>query len=170
MMHIKESVFDGKYPNADRLDLVARMGGPLYCRASGPAVFELPKPTHTGIGFDALPESVRNSRILTGNDLGKLAGARELPDRDTIREKWEGVFSTHLEPAPDELEIELRVGDPEHAVAALAARVQSGARVDPEETFHRIAQLYLRRNEIDRAWECAMAPEVVAMPAISNAR
>jgi hypothetical protein len=56
------------------------MGGDYYCRASGDAVFTVPKPNmKLGVGIDALPEAIRNSTVLTGNDLGMLANVSELP-------------------------------------------------------------------------------------------
>jgi len=62
------------------LDLVGRHGGAFYCRASGAALFELPKPAGLPIGYDALPARLRASAILTGQDLGQLAQVTELPD------------------------------------------------------------------------------------------
>ena len=57
-----------------KLDAVARLGGDWYCRASGASLFEVPKPNrHIGIGIDQLPEHLRNSDVLTGNELGRLA-------------------------------------------------------------------------------------------------
>jgi hypothetical protein len=59
------------------------MGGDFYCRASGAAVFTVPKPnTELGIGIDALPEAIRHSTILTGNQLGMLANVHQLPEAD----------------------------------------------------------------------------------------
>lgn len=80
-MHISEAILnDNKQIDPQLADLVARMGFDYYCRASGTAVFEVPKPnTLLGIGFDQLPESIRNSKILTGNDLGLLANVHEMP-------------------------------------------------------------------------------------------
>ncbi len=86
-MHIDENVLDS-YGNIDpnRIDLVARMGNDWYCRASGNALFELAKPGRDhGIGVNALPVHVRNSRILTGNDLGLLGGISELPTAEEIK-------------------------------------------------------------------------------------
>ena len=86
-MHIDESVMDS-YGNIDpnRIDLVARMGNDWYCRASGNALFELAKPGRDhGIGVNALPMHVRDSRILTGNDLGLLGGISELPTAEEIK-------------------------------------------------------------------------------------
>ena len=57
-----------------KLDAVARLGGDWYCRASGSSLFEVPKPNrHIGIGFDELPDFLRTSNVLTGNELGRLA-------------------------------------------------------------------------------------------------
>lgn len=71
-----------------KLDLVGRMGGGWYSRASGNSLFQIPKPTKkTGMGVDQLPSSIRNSRILTGNDLGRLGNSDQLPESDTIL-KW----------------------------------------------------------------------------------
>ncbi|MCU0405296.1 MAG: flavin reductase family protein, partial [Chitinophagaceae bacterium] len=67
----------------NKIDLVARMGGDYYCRASGQAVFTVPKPnTQLGIGLDALPANIRNSTILSGNDLGMLANVHDMPSID----------------------------------------------------------------------------------------
>jgi flavin reductase (DIM6/NTAB) family NADH-FMN oxidoreductase RutF len=83
-MHINDAVLNEKQQiDPNLIDLVARMGFDYYCRASGNAVFEVPKPnTQLGIGFDQLPESIRKSTILTGNELGKLANVHELPNID----------------------------------------------------------------------------------------
>jgi flavin reductase (DIM6/NTAB) family NADH-FMN oxidoreductase RutF len=59
-------------------DWVGRMGGNYYVRASGDALFEVARPTR-GVGFEQLPPSVRNSSVLTGNDLGKLASVERIP-------------------------------------------------------------------------------------------
>jgi len=80
-MHIDDNVLneDGRI-NPHKIDLVARMGGDYYCRASGNAVFEVPKPNQQcGIGIDTLPPNIRNSSELTGNDLGMLANSTSIP-------------------------------------------------------------------------------------------
>ncbi|MGO4289356.1 flavin reductase family protein [Chitinophaga sp. RAB17] len=81
MLHINDNILDaqGKI-DPHKIDLVARMGGDYYCRASGSAVFEVAKPnTQLGIGVDALPLAIRNSHILTGNNLGQLGNVHEVP-------------------------------------------------------------------------------------------
>jgi hypothetical protein len=56
------------------------MGGDYYCRASGAALFEVEKPnTNMGMGVDALPEFIKNSKVLTGNNLGQLGNCTSIP-------------------------------------------------------------------------------------------
>lgn len=81
-MHIKDEILDdeGKI-DPFKIDAVARMGGDWYCRANGEASFKVPKPLEKiGIGIDQLPAVLRNSKVLTGNDLGMLANVEKLPE------------------------------------------------------------------------------------------
>ena len=84
-MHINETVLD-KNGSIDqvKLDLVARAGGSFYSRARD-SFFEIPKPIlQKGIGVDTLPKEVRNSEILTGNNLGQLANVEFLPKEHDV--------------------------------------------------------------------------------------
>ncbi|MEW4923306.1 flavin reductase family protein [Algibacter sp. 2305UL17-15] len=70
--------------NQKKLDLVARAGGDVYSRANK-GFFEIPKPTlKLGIGVDSFPDYVKNSMILTGNDLGMLANVEALPTQEDV--------------------------------------------------------------------------------------
>ena len=84
VMHIQDRILDESgHIDPDRIDLVARMGRDYYCRASGDAVFVVPKPsTELGIGFDRLPPSVSHSEVLSGNDLARLASVTGIPSVD----------------------------------------------------------------------------------------
>ncbi len=87
-MHIEESILneDGAI-DQHKIDLVARMGGNWYCRADKNSMFEIEKPITTiGVGFDAIPEDIKNSEILTGNDLGQLGNIEEIPDETKVNE------------------------------------------------------------------------------------
>ncbi|MBE8715236.1 flavin reductase family protein [Sphingobacterium hungaricum] len=68
-----------------KLDLVARLGGDWYCRVTQENLFEVPKPLRNlGIGVDQLPESIRKSSILTGNQLAMLANVERIPAVEEI--------------------------------------------------------------------------------------
>lgn len=85
-IHIREEFLDdeGNIDN-EKLDLVGRNGGSWYTRASGDALFQIPKPLRSlGIGVDRLPVHVQQSSILTGNNLGRLGNLKELPSDDEI--------------------------------------------------------------------------------------
>lgn len=87
-MHIKDEILD-ETQNIDphKIDLVGRMGGEWYCRASGSGIFEIEKPnSKLGIGIDQIPSDIRNSVILSGNDLGKLGNCAELPNETDVNE------------------------------------------------------------------------------------
>lgn len=84
-MHVDDNVLDAN-GNIDphKIDLVARMGGNYYCRASGNAVFEVTKPNlDLGVGVDGLPDAIRKSHVLSGNDLGILGNCTTVPDKDS---------------------------------------------------------------------------------------
>ena len=88
LIHIRESLLDesGKIDQA-RIDLVARLGGDWYCRVTKDNLFKVAKPIATlGIGFDSLPFAIRNSRILTGNNLGQLANVETLPSDEEVED------------------------------------------------------------------------------------
>lgn len=84
-LHIDKAILaaDGSI-DQHKIDLVARMGGSYYTRAKA-GFFEIPKPLSTlGIGVDNLPEFVKNSTVLSGNDLGLLANIEKLPNKAAI--------------------------------------------------------------------------------------
>ena len=86
LMHIDDSILNPENKiDANKIDLVARMGGDMYCRASGNALFSVAKPlTIPGIGIDSLPEKIRNSKVLTGNNLGQLGNVHDLPGQEAV--------------------------------------------------------------------------------------
>ncbi len=85
--HVREACFVNGLLHPDALDLVGRNGGAFYTRASGAAVFQVPKPAGRPLGYDALPETLRQSQILTANDLAQLANSPGLPDLSAPQRK-----------------------------------------------------------------------------------
>ncbi|MBS1928136.1 MAG: flavin reductase family protein [Chitinophagaceae bacterium] len=84
MMHIDECILDEKQMiDQTKIQHIARLGGNWYCKVDKSNLFEVEKPNVLlGIGIDALPHSIRNSKILTGNHLGKLGNVHEFPKID----------------------------------------------------------------------------------------
>jgi len=133
-IHISENVL-----NADglidqhKIDLVSRMGGNWYCRSDRSSMFEIQKPITTcGIGFDQLPADIRNSKVLSGNDLGFLAGIEELPNETDVNEykllELSEIFLS-LENNPQELETAL----------------------------HQQAKTLIGEQNLEEAWKCLLS-------------
>ena len=97
LMHIDESILnEAGGIDQNKIDLVARLGGNWYCRASGDSLFEVAKPLTTiGIGVDGIPSDIRMSKVLTGNNLGQLGNCERMPASQEIDEYKNSEHFTH---------------------------------------------------------------------------
>ena len=152
MLHVRDEMFEGDTIDPRRLDLVGRMGNNWYVRASGEALFELSKPRGNGIGIDMLPRHIRESRILTGNNLARLASVSEIPDPDSILASWAEQLRAS---APGVLSGEILT-----LVNEFLHGTRSPQMVADELFLH--ARAFLDVSDVAAAWECAM----MADPAI----
>ncbi|MFN8355611.1 MAG: flavin reductase family protein [Spirosomataceae bacterium] len=85
LAHFSEQILDENGRLAPlKTDWIGRMGGDWYVRASGEALFHVARPVK-GIGFDQIPDFIKHSSLLTGNELGKLANVESLPSADDIQ-------------------------------------------------------------------------------------
>jgi flavin reductase (DIM6/NTAB) family NADH-FMN oxidoreductase RutF len=84
-MHISKAILDANGSiDQHKIDLVARAGGRYYSRARD-GFFEIDKPIATlGVGVDSIPVEIRNSSVLTGNNLGMLGNVEQLPSKETV--------------------------------------------------------------------------------------
>lgn len=85
-IHIAENVIDDRNRiDPHKLDLVGRLGRAWYVRASGDALFSLyQSPDDIAMGFDKLPESIRQSMILTGSEIASIASLTAFPSEEEI--------------------------------------------------------------------------------------
>ncbi len=92
-VHVRQSLMtEDNRIDLDKLQMMGRMGGNYYVKAFGDALTHITKPNEKlGVGFDALPEDLLRSKILTGSNLAKIANFERLPIREEIDE--ETVFS-----------------------------------------------------------------------------
>jgi flavin reductase (DIM6/NTAB) family NADH-FMN oxidoreductase RutF len=110
MLHLNNDVLNEQQQiDPHKIDLVARMGGDYYCRASGDAIFKVAKPNlNLGMGIDALPDMVKQSHVLSGNHLGQLGNVAQMPPADPEfrlpeNANWETLVANYL----DEQQIDL---------------------------------------------------------------
>ncbi|HEY1007723.1 MAG TPA: flavin reductase family protein [Sphingobacteriaceae bacterium] len=131
LIHIREEILDesGKIDQA-KIDLVARLGGDWYCRVTRDNLFRVAKPLTTlGIGVDALPYAVRNSKVLSGNNLGQLGNVEHLPE---------------------DREIENMKSDPEVRDLLDATYGDQATR---EILLHTLAKAWLEEGRVTDAWK-----------------
>jgi flavin reductase (DIM6/NTAB) family NADH-FMN oxidoreductase RutF len=111
-MHIKDDLLDEhKKIDQRKIKHVARLGGDWYCRVDEENLFLVAKPsTQLGIGIDNLPESIRSSNVLSGNDLGQLANVPEMPVIDpAFEDDHAKQIVQYYNVNPDDMEKELHL-------------------------------------------------------------
>jgi flavin reductase (DIM6/NTAB) family NADH-FMN oxidoreductase RutF len=131
-MHIDDSILDkNKKIDQTKIHHVARLGGDWYCKVDSGSLFIVEKPNQQiGIGIDALPERIRMSTVLSGNNLGQLGNVHELPVADPAFEDdmLKNIFR-YYSVNPDEMEREL----------------------------HKYAKALLILGEVEKAWQVLIA-------------
>ena len=103
-IHVNETILNqNNQIDQHKIDLVSRLGGNWYCRASGDSLFEVEKPLTTlGIGVDQIPTDIRFSPVLTGNHLGQLGNVEALPDQESLQEfKQSEIYALLLMDIPN---------------------------------------------------------------------
>jgi flavin reductase (DIM6/NTAB) family NADH-FMN oxidoreductase RutF len=134
VLHIDDNLLtqDNRFDQT-RLEHVARLGGDWYCKVSKENLFQVPKPNvKLGIGIDALPQSIRQSRVLTGNQLGQLANVHETPS---------------LMPSFDDVHVKNIV------------QYFSVNPADMEKELHNYAAQLLDQNKVEEAWQVLLFGE-----------
>ena len=134
LAHVSEAVLDEEQRiDPHKLDAIGRMGGSLYCRASGEALFEIARPVREkGIGVDHLPQHIRESNVLTGSNLAQLANVAQVPD------------AADLQAYADEPRISRRW------------KLYSLTPESLPEKMHELARDFLRQGEVMKAWAALM--------------
>lgn len=134
-IHIKEQILDssGRIDQV-KIDLVARLGGDWYCRVTEENLFQVEKPVRTlGIGVDTIPSAIRNSDILSGNNLGQLGNVEALPSDDEI---------TQFQSDPELKQIlDATIGD----------------TTNRERELHQYARKLLEEGRVAEAWKALLS-------------
>lgn len=134
-MHVDQAILnaDKTMIDQEKMHHVARLGGDWYCKVNSSNLFKVAKPnTQLGIGIDALPESIRNSKILTGNHLGQLANVHEEP---------------LIDPAFEDDRLRNIIGY--YAISP----------AEMEKELHTYAASLLNQNKVYEAWQVLLAGE-----------
>ena len=85
-MHIDDRVLDEeKKIDPQKIDLMGRLGRAFYTRASGDSIMKVYQ--NVGkicLGYDQIPDSIKNSTILSANDVARVAGQLALPNEEEL--------------------------------------------------------------------------------------
>jgi len=132
-MHVDENILNEERSMIEQTKLhhVARLGGDWYCVVNEQNLFKVTKPNRElGIGIDTLPQSIKTSKILSGNNLAQLANVKDVPEVDPafFDEQLKNIFQ-YYSINPEEMEKEL----------------------------HHYAKLLLDENKVDEAWQVLLA-------------
>ncbi len=129
LMHVDNDILNEQSNMIDQIKMhhVARLGGNYYAVINEQNLFTVAKPvTELGIGIDALPENIRNSKILTGNHLGQLANVHTMPLTDVLfNDAHVKDIIQYFSNNPEEMEAEL----------------------------HKYAAQLLNENKVQEAWQ-----------------
>ncbi|MCC7051349.1 MAG: flavin reductase family protein [Bacteroidia bacterium] len=133
-MHINDEVITNGKIDQNKINLVGRSGNNWYCKSFGDALFEVEKPLTTmGVGIDQIPEKIRLSNVLTGNNLGQLGNIEKLPTQQEV--------NSYLE----------------HGAILDVFEDYKNNRTQLEHELHIIAKNLLEDNKILEAWKVLLA-------------
>ena len=119
----------------DKMDLMGRMGRAYYVRCNGPAIHTIVQNyLPVSIGYDSLPLHIKSSPVLTGNDLGKLAGQILWP----TQEQMDSVMMR------DEVKEAL-------------------TKENAKDTLHYLAKGFLDRGDVEKGFSLLMSLEQLAV-------
>lgn len=114
------------------IDTVGRLGRSWYTRTRE-GLFEVKAPKgNDNIGFDRMPAAIRNSNVLTGNELGKLGTQPDFPSSEEVTQ----FLSEHKQ-------LKALMNESEH-----------------EHRLHMIAKSFLEKGDISSAWKVLMANKI----------
>ena len=127
LIHAQDFIFNDKGKvDPWKIDNVARMGENYYCRANGESILEIPRPgIPVGLGIDLLPLEIRNSPVLTGNNLGRLANIDKMPTPEEVK-----IFAENFN---------------------YKVIIQANGE-DRLTSIHKQAQIFLTNGELKKAW------------------
>jgi len=135
LMHVSEQVLDANQQiDPNKIDLVARLGANWYSRTNGNALFEVAKPLQNmGIGVDMIPDFIKQSNVLTGNNLGQLGNVERIPEDAEVRAyKNSGAINEVFE-------------------------LYGTDKAKLEHQLHHIAKGLLENNKVEEAWKALLA-------------
>lgn len=157
--HVAEDLFVDGIIHPNKIDLVARMSANFYCRAFGEAIFEVEKPIgKKGIGYDQLPDYIKNSFIYSANNLGKFGNSEIIPTENEVDDfinKAENENLENYEPGEEAFYRYQRDNNYEYMLKA-SLEILKHDNLKGKHLLEHTAKSALEFNDNDFAWKTAM--------------
>jgi flavin reductase (DIM6/NTAB) family NADH-FMN oxidoreductase RutF len=157
--HADDDIFDNGIIHPDLIDLVGRNSGNFYTRASGEALFEIEKPlVKKGIGYDNIPDFIKESHIFTANNLGRLGNSEILPDDIDVKnfinsfEKIEGSKSSYKRAFNQKNHKNMLVN---------ILSIENINKNDLKVYLQEISKIAIENNDIDFAWKTILYTKLI---------
>jgi len=157
--HVYEELFVNGNIHPNKIDLVARMSGDFYCRAFGDNVFEVEKPlAKKGIGYDQIPDFIKNSNIYSANNLGKFGNIEIIPSENAVTDYIEEVRqSTIIQSDYLRNSFEEYLTQRDFTKMLQIVLVNSSlSPSDKKQMLERTAKVALESNQTEIAWKIAL--------------
>jgi len=157
--HVDEEVFVSGIIHPNKIDLVARMSGDFYCRAFGDSVFEVEKPiAKKGIGYDQIPDFIKNSNIYSANNLGKFGNIEIIPSENAVTEYIEEVRRGIKNGSDHSLILFEDFQNQKNFIKMLQIFLvnSSLSPSDKKQMLERTAKVALELNQTEIAWKIAL--------------
>ena len=152
--HVSEDLFTNGIIDPLKIDLVARMSGNFYTRA-GLGVFVVEKPIGKKcIGYDQIPQHIRESEIYSANDLGKFGNSESIPDKEDVNRFIQNVIKETPEgfTYADNAFLEYQEQNDYKKMFQAALSITENKKVNLQLT----AKCALKNNDVDFAWKVAL--------------
>jgi len=100
MIHVNEKVLaeDGSI-DPFKMDYIARMGKQFWARVGIDNIIQIPAfkmADNLGLGFDNLPDGIKRSEYLSGNDVARIAAEHAYPTPDEVNEILHADFMQEI--------------------------------------------------------------------------
>lgn len=160
--HIAEDIFLNGIIHPDLIDLVGRNSADFYTRASGTAIFEVEKPLYKkGIGYDNLPEFIKQSHVYSANNLGKFGNTERIPAKEEVFNLIDSLKPTE---ATEEMFYRyLRHKDHKKMLETVFSLMKSTqiTKLKTKYLIEQTAKCALEKNDIDFAWKIALYANLI---------
>jgi len=153
--HVDQNCLKNGTIDPQAIDLIGRNSSSYYTRASGQAIFDVPKPNTMGMGIDQLPVNIRESKVLTANNLGQLGGLEVLPNTSHVK-----AFMLSFDLEKDHVGDDLENLDYEELYQAGYSIVSSNRQMGSE-LIEKAAAKALDEDDIDFAIKALLSLEMV---------